>query len=987
MRNLRQLSSLFTIICLLGAAFFTQTSQADVAINYACSTSNLVYARNQGSASSSWVAQTIWATNLSDTLNNVTANLTYPVPGNTYFLTNNGIVLTFGSNVVTHTSGNSTATTLMRNVTGSGTSTIFPGDSLTLNTNTQIRLKLVGGISSTAQQISFLGVNGNPGLIMNGGIINDGDDGVYNIQGKMQITTGSESVFAPGGNFGNYTGTGSLIGTARSIIFGCQMSGQGTLDLVLTATNIPVLVTNGLNTFNGNWVIQEGWLIGTTPQCLGSANITVDPNATLGYYSPGMQLENRSSSNSASYATSGAILDFDYPPICTGTLILTNGGLMNLHTNCIFGSLIIEGTPLGNGHYTYSNLTVNPYQFTNFMPNTGGTNSYINIQTPVAPPAPIGLSAVPGTNSVVISWFPAATATGYIISRSTVNGGPYTQVGTTNSTTYIDSGLTQFQTYYYVVQGSNPFGAGPNSSQVSATPSPAVTGVTATVNPASVGLTWNSYTYFGGATNYTVTRGTILGGLYTIIFSGTSTNYTDSAVANGTFYYYVVLASLTNGALSAPSPEVSALTYPSVPAITTDLYGTSGIFLQLSAPDPQIPGYLLNGSSDGIHFSPLATLQGGTNNFFDTGLNEGTEYYFNVQATNSSGASAVSAVVSNSIPVGTISVAFGTGYANPVGNIPSPAPPGYIQDIGFAYGDQGNGIYGWATNMNVFATNSAQAAYDMSALGQGAYNNNNPPGDLRRDSFIHQTQDSEATNFAGLPASSYPFWAMANIPNGLYQVRVVSGDATATDSIYQQTVNGVTTPAFTPGAGNPYFAQWIVVCQVTNNILTVAPASTNNDKINYIDIYTAVLPAALFTYGPASGTAPLAVNFTNNSTGAYTTSFWSFDTNGDTLVGTNQVVSFTYTNAGTFTVSLVVSNNFGNASTNTVANAITVTPGTRPIITITNGPSSTLVVNWSGGGQLLQATNLPGPWTTNIGATAPFTVSPTNSRMFFRIQQ
>jgi len=340
--------------------------------------------------------------------------------------------------------------------------------------------------------------------------------------------------------------------------------------------------------------------------------------------------------------------------------------------------------------------------------------------------------------------------------------------------------------------------------------------------------------------------------------------------------------------------------------------------------------------------------------------------------------------VSNSIPVGTISFAFGTADNNltTAPNGPSPMPPGYIQDIGLAYGDQGNGTYGWATN-------TLATPYDMSAPSQGAYNGNDPAGDLRKDSFIHQTKDSEVTNFYGMPASAYPFWAAANVPNGLYQIRVVSGDATATDSSYQQTVNGVTTTAFAPGAGNPYFAQWTVVCQVTNNLVVVAPASTNNDKINYIDIYPAVLPAAAFTYGPASGTAPLTVSFTNNSTGAYTADFWTFDTNGDTLASTNQVVSFTYANAGSFTVSLIVSNNFGNASTDTVTNAVTainagpITMGIGPVA------GGNLRLTWTAGQGLLlqQATNVAGPWVTDAGASSPYTVTPTNGQMYYRIEQ
>ena len=37
------------------------------------------------------------------------------------------------------------------------------------------------------------------------------------------------------------------------------------------------------------------------------------------------------------------------------------------------------------------------------------------------------------------------------------------------------------------------------------------------------------------------------------------------------------------------------------------------------------------------------------------------------------------------------------------------------------------------------------------------------------------------------------------------------------------------------------------------------------------------------------------------------------------------------------------------------------------------------------GGQLLQATNIMGPWTTNLTATSPFTIYPTGQMKFYRI--
>lgn len=53
-----------------------------------------------------------------------------------------------------------------------------------------------------------------------------------------------------------------------------------------------------------------------------------------------------------------------------------------------------------------------------------------------------------------LSWGAQTNATGYAVLRSSTNGGPYSQVGTTNLTAYrdINSGLVAGNTYYYVVQ-------------------------------------------------------------------------------------------------------------------------------------------------------------------------------------------------------------------------------------------------------------------------------------------------------------------------------------------------------------------------------------------------------------------------------------------------------------------------------------------------------------------------------------------------------
>ena len=92
--------------------------------------------------------------------------LSPPSPGNTYAAVFNGTTI-----------GNGLNNTRIRSPAVSGTAT-FAGDSLTLNANTELRAK--GNLPTT---LNFPGVNGNPGLILNGGMLNDGDSTCSRIGG------------------------------------------------------------------------------------------------------------------------------------------------------------------------------------------------------------------------------------------------------------------------------------------------------------------------------------------------------------------------------------------------------------------------------------------------------------------------------------------------------------------------------------------------------------------------------------------------------------------------------------------------------------------------------------------------------------------------------------------------------------------------------------------------------------------------------------
>jgi hypothetical protein len=91
---------------------------------------------------------------------------------------------------------------------------------------------------------------------------------------------------------------------------------------------------------------------------------------------------------------------------------------------------------------------------------------------PCTPPAaPTGLTATAGAGSVALAWNPVSGASEYHVLRSTTSGGPYSQIGTSTTTSFTDSAVTGGTTYFYVVRAANsPTCESGNSNQASATP-------------------------------------------------------------------------------------------------------------------------------------------------------------------------------------------------------------------------------------------------------------------------------------------------------------------------------------------------------------------------------------------------------------------------------------------------------------------------------------------------------------------------------------
>jgi PKD repeat protein len=97
-------------------------------------------------------------------------------------------------------------------------------------------------------------------------------------------------------------------------------------------------------------------------------------------------------------------------------------------------------------------------------------------------------------------------------------------------------------------------------------------------------------------------------------------------------------------------------------------------------------------------------------------------------------------------------------------------------------------------------------------------------------------------------------------------------------------------------------------------------------------------PVANFTATPTSGTKPLAVQFTDMSTGDITSRYWDF---GDGGSSTSVNPGHTYSNAGLYSVSLTV-NGPGGSNSKAVTNYINVTNSSTnpPVANFTANPTS-----------------------------------------------
>jgi hypothetical protein len=156
------------------------------------------------------------------------------------------------------------------------------------------------------------------------------------------------------------------------------------------------------------------------------------------------------------------------------------------------------GTSTSTGYSDSAAANGTTYFYVVSAVNAGGesANSAAASATPAVPTvpaAPTNLTAVPGNTQVTLTWSASNGATSYHVKRATTNGGPYTQVASPTSASYVDTSLTNDIRYYYVVSALNSVGESANSSPVSvipvvSNPPPTTFGTWTNVTPSGVDL-------------------------------------------------------------------------------------------------------------------------------------------------------------------------------------------------------------------------------------------------------------------------------------------------------------------------------------------------------------------------------------------------------------------------------------------------------------------------------------------------------------------
>lgn len=297
----------------------------------------------------------------------------------------------------------------------------------------------------------------------------------------------------------------------------------------------------------------------------------------------------------------------------------------------------------------------------------GATASSTVAATPVAlPSAPAAPTPTALASSVSLVWSPpssdgGAEVTSYEVESSFDGGLTWSPELTASTSPATVFGLSNGVGYVFRVAAVNVAGTGPFSDpSAEATPrttASAPLDVNGTEGASFVELEWSAPTSDGGATvaDYVVQFSANGGVAWSLFADGTSTatSATVTGLSNGTSYVFRVAAvnAAGTGSFSLVSPEVVPRTTPAQPAApTAGTVTISSVEVRWSAPASD-GGAALTGFVLYRNGSLIASLSASATSYTDASLAAGTNYSYQVAASNVAGSSpSSSALVVATLP-------------------------------------------------------------------------------------------------------------------------------------------------------------------------------------------------------------------------------------------------------------------------------------------------------------------------------------------------
>jgi autotransporter-associated beta strand protein len=383
----------------------------------------------------------------------------------------------------------------------------------------------------------------------------------YTLTGGNLSLTSSFTIGAD--TAGSGTSTFTLGGSGKLVVPGTISGAQsgarqiftmngGTLAVAtLNTTNLRSADTSANGTFTQSGGTLAPGDVGTAGRTAITGSYTLGSGGTLAldlggttaataFQGTASQFDNLTVSGTTTLSGNlGVSLINGYTPTnnTTFTIVNSSGALSGNFANVAFGSRLLVAD--GSGSFQV-NQVGNAVTLSNFLPIV------------------ITAFVTPGADGINLDWT-GSMAVSYDLDRALSADGPFTRIATGLMTTqFTDTSIVPGVQYHYRLTGTDALG---RTTTVTSGPPPASpAGLAVTPGFTTNALSWAAVS---AATGHRVRRALVATGPFVQIASlgAADTSFTDTALATGTTYFYVITAINTSGE-SAPSAIVSGTPVP-----------------------------------------------------------------------------------------------------------------------------------------------------------------------------------------------------------------------------------------------------------------------------------------------------------------------------------------------------------------------------------------------------------------------------------------